>query len=698
MIRNRNWRSGAASAALFLLAVGAAHGQDRLKTMPGYAQFEKAQQSFYRSFFRGGLRVVWTDGGRAFGYDKEDKHYRYDIARRKADEVANAVEGERPTRRGQGEFRDRGRQFKTAASPDGRRVAFYRDRNLWIKNADGSDETAITNDGSVATRIKYATASWVYGEELDQATAMWWSPDSKKIAFYRFDESKVPDFYLALHTLDVQDTLDTEAYPKAGAPNPIADLLIYDLDSKQTTRVNVRDDKPFTDEVIGHYVYDIDWSPDGTELLFNRTNRLQNVMEFCAANPQSGAVRTIVRETSPGSWTENRPAKRFLADGKRFIFASERSGYRNFYLYDLSGKQIATLTRHPFDVESIQAVDEKSNTLYYMARSSDDIHRFQLHRVKLDGTGGTRLTDPAFNHIVSLAPDFKHFIDTAQTFDTPPSTRLMDMGGRQIAVVDAGETVPRSDRVERFTYKAADGVTNLTGMLFKPSNFDPGRKYPVLVDVYAGPQSGGAPDRFMRPNPLTEFGFLVAEFEGRGTDGHGKRFKDAIYRKMGLTEIDDQAAGVKYLRQRPYVDGAHVGIFGTSYGGYASLMCLLRYPDVFQAASCSSSPTDWRNYDSIYTERYMGLPQTNKADYDAGAAVTYAKNLKGRLLLYYGTADNNVHPNNTMQIIRGLQDAEKSFEVQVGPDQGHSAVNEARMMEFFIESLMPTAFPTTASR
>jgi dipeptidyl-peptidase-4 len=243
-------------------------------------------------------------------------------------------------------------------------------------------------------------------------------------------------------------------------------------------------------------------------------------------------------------------------------------------------------------------------------------------------------------------------------------------------------------RVELIQFKAADGATDLYGLLSKPSNFDPAQKYPLLVGVYAGPETNGARETFAMPSPLSEYGFLTATLDSRSAGGRGKRFLDAIYLKFGVAEIDDQAEGVKSLWSRPYVDKNRVGIHGTSYGGYASVMCLLRHPDVFQAASASSPVTDFRHYDTIYTERYMWIPQENKEGYDAGSAMTYADKLRGRLMLYYGTADNNVHPSNSLQLIQALQRAGKSFDLQVGPDQGHSGIRQDRMMEFFIENLV----------
>jgi dipeptidyl-peptidase-4 len=335
-----------------------------------------------------------------------------------------------------------------------------------------------------------------------------------------------------------------------------------------------------------------------------------------------------------------------------------------------------------------------------MARSGDNPMKLQLHRVGLDGKGDVRLTDPTFHHTVNLAPDGKHFIDIIQTHDAPPVTRLVDSQGHVLTELAKSDMTKFDSlglkRVELLRFKAADGVTDLYGLLHRPSNFDPSRKYPLLVSVYAGPATNGARETFSLPNALTEYGFLVASFDSRSAAGRGKRFLDAIYLKLGTVEVDDQAAGVKALGERPYVDRTRVGIFGGSYGGTVSILGLLRHPEQFQAASASSAVTDFRLYDSIYTERYMWLPQENKTGYDQANAMNLAGKLKGRLMLYYGTADNNVHPSNTLQLVQALQRAGKSFEVQVGPDQGHSGLSQARMMEFFIENLMSNRPPLSA--
>jgi dipeptidyl-peptidase 4 len=677
--------------------------QDRLKTMPGYQQYQKMSRARSNAVTQGSLSITWTNDGKAFDYVRDGKHYRYDIAAGKSTELKPASsassggdEGEgRERRRGRrqgGERPERGRQFTSAISPDGQFKALYRDRNLWLSDTNGKNEIAVTTDGGDKTRIKYGTASWVYGEELYQNTAMWWSTNSRMIAFYRFDESQVPDFYLALRQTRIQNKLDVEPYTKAGGTNPMVDLLIYDVETRKTVSVDVRDGKPFDDSALGHYVYRVSWSRDGKELLFNRANRRQNIMEFCAADPETGSCRVIVREEWPPSWVENSPPMRFLKDGRRFLWTSERTGWKNFYLYELSGRLLAALTSHSFEVGDMEHVDEEAGRLYYTARSSDNPLKLQLHRVSLDGQGDQLLTDPAYHHSVNVAPDGQHFIDVRERHDVPPATRLMDAEGRLVEEL-ATSDMTRFKKiglkpVELLRFKAADGESELYGLLHFPSTFKPFKKYPLLVSVYAGPDTTGARETFTLPSALTEYGFLVASFDSRSAGGRGKRSLDSIYQKLGQMEIDDQAAGVKSLWDRRYVDKKRVGIYGTSYGGYASLMCLLRYPDVFQAACASSAPTSWHHYDTIYTERYMWIPRENKAGYDAGSVMELADKLKGRLMIYYGTADNNVHPNNSLQLIQALQRAGKSFEVQVGPDQGHGAVNRERMMEFFIENLV----------
>ncbi|MCJ7582012.1 MAG: S9 family peptidase [Candidatus Aminicenantes bacterium] len=680
--------------ALFLILgslTESASAQDRLKTYPGYESFQKMSQEIRGAVESGTLRITWAEDGKSFEYNWDGKKWQFDLKTGKAASIGEVESSQDSAGRRTG-GPARGRQFTEAESPDGKLKAFYRDSNLWLSDADGQNEFAVTTDGNKKDRTKYASASWVYGEELGQNTAMWWSPDSGKIAFYRFDESPVSDYFLQLDQTKLYSSSDIEAYPKSGEPNPVAEMFVYNLASKAVVKLDVRDGNPFENSVVGHYVYRVSWSSDGTEILFNRTNRRQNILEFCAADPATGKVRIILHEEWPTGWVKNSPEISWLEDGRRFIWASERTGFNNYYLYDISGQLLATLTSHPFEVARIIKVDEKAKALWYTARDGDNWMKIQLHRVGLDGKKDVRLTDPSLNHSADISPDGKFFIDVAQAHNVPPTTQLMDAKGKTIAVLAESNTAKFEElglkKAELLQFRAADDSCDLYGMLQFPSDFDPSKSYPLLVSVYAGPGWNGARETFAMPNSLTEFGFLVASFDTRGSSGRGKRAMDSIYMQLGVVEMDDQASGVRSLWDRPYLDKKRVGIFGTSYGGYASAMCLLRHPDVFAAASASSAVTAWYHYDSIYTERYMWIPQENKEGYEAGNAMMYADKLDGRLMIYYGTADNNVHPNNAMQLIQALQKAGKNFEVMVGPDAGHSGINRDRMMEFFIENLV----------
>ncbi len=672
-----------------------AKAQQWIKEMPGYDRYREIAPQIRGSVKQGAVAVKWNDDGKSFEYNSDGKKYQFDLKKGKAVETGEPDKEESPMsryRRMYGNRPERGRQFTFADSPDGKSKAVYRDGNVYIRATNGENEIAVTTEGSESKRLKFGSATWVYGEELSQITAMWWSPDSKKLAFYSFDLTKVRDYYLQYKQTEIYDSLEVEPYTKVGALNPVVGLLIYDLESKKTITVDVRDGNPFTDEVTGHYIYGIEWSPDGTELLFHRTNRRQNIMEWTAANIETGKCRVIVREEWLPGYTTNSPDFQFLSDNKRFIWTSERTGFKNYLLYDLSGKLLATVTNHPFEVAGIVKVDEKAGHLYYMARSGENHAKLQLHRVKLDGSGDTRFTDPAFNHAVDISPDGKYFIDVAQTHDIPPFTNLIDSKGKLVAELAKSDMTKFNQlglkKVEAFTFTSVDGKTQLHGLLHFPSNFDPSKKYPLLVSNYGGPETNEFRETFVYPNSLTEYGFLVASIDGRNVGGKGKAIMDQIYGKLGYAEMEDFAEGVKSLYNRSYFDKSRVGIYGTSFGGTTSAMCLLRFPDVFHAAVANSGVTDWRNYDNIYTERYMNLLADNLEGYEMTSIMKYAPNLEGKLMIYYGTSDNNVHPSNSLQLIQALQKANKSFEVQVGPDRGHTAVNTERMMEFFIQNLV----------
>ncbi|HEY4321623.1 MAG TPA: DPP IV N-terminal domain-containing protein [Gemmatimonadales bacterium] len=743
------------AGALVVGAAVSAQAQDRLKAMPGYDEYAKMQCEYQgtmqsgavalgggggRGGFAGGGRgggactpapvlasqpLVWSADGRGVDYSTGGKRMHFDFASRKATEVAANPSAEpagaaAAGRGGRGGGRggrgggagsqtdcqgaavpapERGRQSPVSASPDGKLLANYRDRNLYVcSEGNPSSMVAISTDGSEKDRIKYGTASWVYGEELAQTTAMWWNPESTKLAYFRFDESKVPDFYITQDETKLQTKVDVEAYPKPGVPNPVVDLYVYDVATKHSVHIDVRDGKPFSNDVVGHYVYDMSWTPDGKSLIIHRTNRRQDILELAICSPETGACKAIIHEEWLTGWVENHPPMRYLADSTRFLWQSERNGFKNYYLYNLSGQLLATVTNNQFEAIGISRIDEKTNTLWYTARDGDNFMKTQLHKVSLDGKGDRRLTDPAFTHQDDISPDGKYFVDVEQTHDQPPVTHLVDVAtGKPVAELAKSDISVMEQRhihkAEMFTYLAADGKTKLYGELEFPSTFDPNKKYPLLMSVYGGPGAGNTvpTENFSTGSPTTEYGFVTVLLTSRAVPGMGKRTLDDVYLKLGQTEMDDMANGIKSLWDRSWMDKERVGIYGTSYGGYTSVMEILRHPEVFTVASSSSPPTDWRNYDTIYTERYMWIPQENADGYDKGSAMTYVNNLTGRLMLDYGTIDNNVHNTNMMQLIQALQHTPgggKSFELQVQPDVGHSGVNNQRMMEFFIENLI----------
>lgn len=687
-------------AALAFALAPPAMAQSRIKTMPGYDQWAEVSPKIASSFKSGAITPVWAADSLSFDYSQDGLRWRFDVATLKATRVADAP-GE-PTPAGPAAqpaaaapgglvlARGRGREADVLA-PDGKSRAFSRDHNIWYAPGEGGSEQQISFDGGVKERIRNGVGSYVYLEEFSVSQPVWWSPDGTKLAWMRYDETKVDDYFLQLDQTRTLSTVLTQAYPHAGANNPVADLMIFDFATGKTRRMDTREGLPFSNNVIGHYVWNAQWTADGAEILARRADRLQKHYDLTACDPATGKCRSVVRESRPATWAQG-GAPRFLADGKRFIWSSERNDFRNLYLYDLSGALLATLTRHAFDVVDVVKVDETAGWIWYTARSGDNPMKVQLHRVQLDGREETRLTDPALTHRVEVSPDGMYFVDVEQAHDKPPVTRLRDRDGKALADVAASD-LSRFDQLglrkaERFSFTAASGPTRLHGMLQFPSNFDPAKKYPLLLSVYGGPGSAGLNETFATANPLAEYGFIILRLDARTNTGRGRKVLDQAYQQLGVIEIDDFAEGIRAAAVRPYVDASRVGVYGTSYGGSVAALMLMRYPELVHAAVANSPVTDYRLYDTAYSERFLGLPEQSPAAYDRAALLTHIDGLKGDLMIYYGTSDDNVHPKNALQLIKALQEAGKSFEVQVGPDRGHTSLDQTRMMEFFIERLI----------
>jgi dipeptidyl-peptidase-4 len=558
----------------------------------------------------------------------------------------------------------RGRQRTSEPSPDGERVAIHEGGHVFITRGEKRDR--ITPDA--APGVKFGVASWVYGEELDQKSAMWWHPQSSSLAYYSFDESKVPEYLLNTELTKQRPGLDRERYPKPGDPNPVAGLSIYSIVTGRTTQVKVGD--------ADQYVYGVQWTPDGKELLFHRLNRLQNRLELCLADPATGEVRVVLVEEQR-CYQNHLPKLRFLAKQPRgFLWESERTGFAHFELRSLDGGEPIVLTKGGFAMREIHWIDEDAGTLWCIGYSGPVAINPHLWRVALDGSGGNEVTTSDMHwSAFSVAPDGGHVIAVEQSIDRAPRTVLLAKDGTQVAVVAErkGDAIEDKGwpRPELLQLKAADGSTTLYGTLHKPKDWKEGTRLPAVVQVYGGPFFRTVENTYDPVEPLCEFGVLVVKVDNRGTPGRGKAFEDATYMNLGIADMDDQAVAIRQLVERGLVDPARVGITGFSYGGTMSALALLRYPDDFAVAVAGGAVTDWINYDSIYTERYMRTPAENPKGYEQSSCVRLAGNLKGRLLIVHGMVDDNVHPSNAWQLADALQSKGKPFDMMLFPNSGH---------------------------
>ena len=558
----------------------------------------------------------------------------------------------------------RGRQRTSEPSPDGERVAIHEGGHVFITRGEKRDR--ITPDA--APGVKFGVASWVYGEELDQKSAMWWHPQSSSLAYYSFDESKVPEYLLNTELTKQRPGLDRERYPKPGDPNPVAGLSIYSIVTGRTTQVKVGD--------ADQYVYGVQWTPDGKELLFHRLNRLQNRLELCLADPATGEVRVVLVEEQR-CYQNHLPKLRFLSKQPRgFLWESERTGFAHFELRSLDGGEPVVLTKGGFAMREIHWIDEDAGTLWCIGYSGPVAINPHLWRVALDGSGGNEVTTSDMHwSAFSVAPDGGHVIAVEQSIDRAPRTVLLAKDGTRVAVVAErkGDAIEDKGwpRPELLQLKAADGSTTLYGTLHKPKDWKEGTRLPAVVQVYGGPFFRTVENTYDPVEPLCEFGVLVVKVDNRGTPGRGKAFEDATYMNLGIADMDDQAVAIRQLVERGLVDPARVGITGFSYGGTMSALALLRYPDDFAVAVAGGAVTDWNNYDSIYTERYMRTPAENPKGYEQSSCVRLAGNLKGRLLIVHGMVDDNVHPSNAWQLADALQSKGKPFDMMLFPNSGH---------------------------
>ncbi len=557
-------------------------------------------------------------------------------------------------------------------SPDYTYFAYVKGYDLYITDSRTGEETRLTHDGN--ENIFNGRPNWVYPEEFGQLTAYWWSPDGKKLAYYSSDETEVYKFPI-VHHLKPEAGLELQSYPKAGETNPTVYLKIIDIASGKTTTVDTRSNSDT-------YIIRPTWLQDGSALLFMRMNRDQNYLELLAADPETGTVRTILEEKEEFFINLHDDFYQ-LADGRHFLWSSERSGWRQLYLYRLDGTLVRQLTRGKQPVEKIVRVDEKNKWVYFTAFTNDGLDT-QFFRVRLNGKKQQKLTSVPGSHYINMDPRALYYTDMYSSFTTPLTVSLHRADGTLLRTLASSnieelEALPL-EKPELITIKAADGETDLHGLLFKPAGYDANKAYPLVVSVYGGPHSKMIRNSFQmagREQRLAQLGFMVWKMDNRGLTRRGKHFETRTYRKLGQVDLDDQAAGVREISKRPYIDADRVGIFGHSYGGYMTCLALLKFPQVFHVGVAGAPVTDWRNYDTIYTERYMSTPQKNPEGYDQGSAMPFAGNLTGKLLLVHGTIDNNVHPGNTIQLIDALVKAGKRFDLMLYPNNRHGIRGKA---------------------
>ena len=562
-------------------------------------------------------------------------------------------------------------------SPDGRRVGYVRENNLYVEDLASGTITALTTDGS-RTLIN-GTFDWVYEEELMNyyADGWRWGPDGKSVAYWQLNADQVRDFNLINNTDSLYSQVLPVQYPKAGQENSAARVGVVSATGGATRWLEIAGDPR------NHYIGRMDWAANANEVVLQRLNRLQNTNEVMLGDARTGKVRTILTERD-STWVDLVDDLNWLQNGKSFTWVNERDGWNHVYVVSRDGKSVRLVTRGKYDVSEVLGADEKSGWLYYVASPDQPTQRY-LFRTRLDGKGNPERLSPANEsgtHAYDRSPSFKYALQTYSSFGQPPYIQLVRLPGHQVIrtlVDNAGlrrrVAALQKGKVEFFRIPAEDG-SPMPAYLMKPADFDSTKKYPLLFHVYGGPGSATVNDSwggyYLWHLMLTQKGYLVASVDNHGTPQPlGRRWRKAVYGQLGVVESRDQASAAKTLAQRPYVDTGRVGIWGWSYGGFMSLNGLFRYPDLYRTGVVVSPVTHWALYDNVYTERFNGLPDQNKAGYDKGSPLTYVNGLRGNLLLIHGSGDDNVHFQNTEVLINALVSANKPFTMMEYPNRTH---------------------------
>ncbi len=591
---------------------------------------------------------------------------------------------------------EKGAQRLATFSPDGSRVGFVRDNDLYIKNLDTGRERQITHDGR-KNHIINGTTDWVYEEEFAITQGFRWSPDGDKIAFYKFDESRVRVFHMTMFQGRLYPEDYAFKYPKAGEKNSIVKIFVHNLEEDSTREMD-------TGEETDQYLPRFKWTPDNNELCMIRMNRLQNEIEIMLANATTGESRVVYQETNPyyiSQIGDDYPT--FVNDGEQFIIYSEKSGYNHLYLYNKNGELASQITSGEWDVTEFIGYDPQQERVFYTAAQESPLRR-HVYSIASDGTDKRQITQNKGWNNAEFSKGYKYFINYHSTANTPPVITLHNRSGELIRTLEDNARLEKKTEQYGFTEKEFIKINtpsseyDLNAYTIKPPNFDPNKAYPLFMYLYGGPGSQTVTDQWSSRmawfQMLAQRGYVIAVVDNRGTGARGQHFKKMTYGKLGKYETIDQIEAAQYFAQKPYIDSSRIGIFGWSYGGYMSSNCLFQGNETFSMAIAVAPVTNWRYYDTIYTERFMGLPQNNGEGYDSNSPINHVDGLKGEYLLIHGTGDDNVHVQNSMELAEELVQANKQFEMQFYPDKNHGIYGGnttfhlyTRMTHFIMENL-----------
>ncbi|RKS99776.1 S9 family peptidase [Flavobacterium sp. 123] len=558
-------------------------------------------------------------------------------------------------------------------SPNGKKIAYSKENNLYVYDIASKQSTAITTDGKKNSIINGIT-DWVYEEEFAFVRAFDWSKDSKKVAYIRFDETEVPEFSMSIFEKNLYPTIETFKYPKAGEKNSLVSLHLYDVDSKGTKNVNLGTYNDF-------YIPRIEWTNDANVLSAKILNRHQDNLDLLFVDGTTGATKVVLNEKDKAYIdfvdTDNLT---FLKDNS-FIWTSEKDGFNHIYVYDKTGKLRKQVTKGNWEVTSYYGFDEKTNTVFYQSTENGSINR-DVYRISLDGKNKLRLSKNVGTNAATFSPNFQYYINTFSSANQPTTYTLNEAKlGKQVQSIEDNQALASRLKnynlpsKEFFVMKTAKG-NELNAWIMKPKDFDPSKKYPVFMYQYSGPGSQQVNNEWNSYDDywfmmLTQQGYIVACVDGRGTGFKGADFKKVTQKELGKYEVEDQIDAAKEIGNYAFVDKTRIGIFGWSYGGFMSSNCILKGNDVFKMAIAVAPVTNWRFYDSVYTERYMQTPQENPSGYDENSPINHVNKLKGKYLLIHGSGDDNVHVQNTMQMMEALIQANKQFDSQIYPDKNH---------------------------